>query len=274
MASDSEITNAAQCHSLLAMPMSGTAPVTSPNSSRNGCYELTRPSSLRRTPTASSNITIMTSTTGTGTATASTNVENPWTFSAVNTTTTISTAHQYQQHPHPNKHMRTHSVRHQHYLSAPTTMLSVTPDSLASGNNTAVTSILRQHSQPVQSTTCQQRVHHHGHHTKSLSNRITSLKKENKTTQTLSIVVGGFIACWLPFFINYLITPFLDDEQVSRTLAQGLTWLGWFNSAINPFIYAFYSVDFRAAFWRLTCKRFFSATSKPQFATNTMSIRR
>ncbi|EDX12528.1 GD20216 [Drosophila simulans] len=109
---------------------------------------------------------------------------------------------------------------------------------------------------------------------KSLSNRITSLKKENKTTQTLSIVVGGFIACWLPFFINYLITPFLAEHQASQMLAKALTWLGWFNSAINPFIYAFYSVDFRAAFWRLTCKRFFSAGQKPQFPTNTMSIRR
>lgn len=33
-------------------------------------------------------------------------------------------------------------------------------------------------------------------HQKSISTRITSMKRENKTTQTLSIVVGGFIACW------------------------------------------------------------------------------
>lgn len=30
---------------------------------------------------------------------------------------------------------------------------------------------------------------------------------------------------------------------------------GWFNSAINPFIYAFYSADFRMAFWRLTFRK-------------------
>ncbi|XP_050436086.1 octopamine receptor 1-like [Adelges cooleyi] len=80
-----------------------------------------------------------------------------------------------------------------------------------------------------------------------------SLKRENKTAQTLSIVVGGFIACWLFFFIVYLINPFLPEGTVSPAIMTWLTWLGWMNSAINPFIYAFVSPDFRMAFWRLTC---------------------
>uniref|UniRef100_A0A6B2EAL0 Putative g protein-coupled receptor n=1 Tax=Phlebotomus kandelakii TaxID=1109342 RepID=A0A6B2EAL0_9DIPT len=112
-------------------------------------------------------------------------------------------------------------------------------------------------------------------HQKSMSNRILSLKRENKTTQTLSIVVGGFIACWLPFFICYLITPFLDNP-INSILVGFLTWLGWFNSAVNPFIYAFYSVDFRTAFWRLTLRKFFKNKNshKIPFASNTMSIKR
>lgn len=111
-------------------------------------------------------------------------------------------------------------------------------------------------------------------HQKSLSSRISSLKRESKTTRTLSMVVGGFIACWLPFFINYLVTPFLPPDTVNPVFARLLVWLGWINSAINPFIYAFYSVDFRAAFWRLTLKRFFRSSRKPPFTTNTLSIRR
>lgn len=113
-------------------------------------------------------------------------------------------------------------------------------------------------------------------HQKSMSNRILSLKRENKTTQTLSIVVGGFIACWLPFFVLYLITPFLPDKSVNPMISGFLTWLGWFNSAVNPFIYAFYSVDFRTAFWRLTLRKFFKNKNshKIPFASNTMSIKR
>lgn len=83
------------------------------------------------------------------------------------------------------------------------------------------------------------------------SNRVSSFRRETKTTQTLSIVVGGFIACWLPFFIYYIVTPFINTSDKLMTF---LTWLGWINSAINPFIYAFYSPDFRLAFWKLTFK--------------------
>lgn len=100
------------------------------------------------------------------------------------------------------------------------------------------------------STTCRKfgtiRTHHH-----SCINRVA---RETKTAGTLAVVVGGFVACWLPFFILYLITPFLPMEPPDL-LMQALTWLGWINSAINPFIYAFYSADFRLAFWRLTCRK-------------------
>lgn len=85
--------------------------------------------------------------------------------------------------------------------------------------------------------------------------RISSSKRETKAAKTLSMVVGGFIACWLPFFLYYLATPFLPD-MFDETVMLILTWLGWINSAINPFIYAFYNSDFRIAFWRLTFRKF------------------
>ncbi|XP_070530888.1 probable G-protein coupled receptor No18 isoform X2 [Cardiocondyla obscurior] len=83
---------------------------------------------------------------------------------------------------------------------------------------------------------------------------INRVARETKTAGTLAVVVGGFVACWLPFFILYLVTPFVP-VQPPDVLMQALTWLGWINSAINPFIYAFYSADFRLAFWRLTCRK-------------------
>ncbi|KAH8374836.1 hypothetical protein KR200_007003 [Drosophila serrata] len=219
----------AHCQSLLALPPGGGG--------KNGCYELTRPSSLKRTSTASTTITTMTSGIGPGS-------------SLLDTQWQAQSAGQAPR-PHSFRHSRAHHHHPHYHHQSGVTATSASGAGTGGGANTTTTT-----------------------NTKSLSNRITSLKKENKTTQTLSIVVGGFIACWLPFFVNYLITPFLAEHQASHMLAKALTWLGWFNSAINPFIYAFYSVDFRAAFWRLTCKRFFSSGQKPQFPTNTMSIRR
>ncbi|XP_017047130.1 LOW QUALITY PROTEIN: octopamine receptor [Drosophila ficusphila] len=230
------------CQSLLALPSGGGT-----SCSKNGCYELTRPSSLKRTSTASTTITTMTSGMGPG----SSLLDAQW--------STQNQTHSLAQPPVP----RTHSFRHSHGER----------DRLRSHHHHS-NPHYHQQASVVTTTSTSSGAANTNTTSKSLSNRITSLKKENKTTQTLSIVVGGFIACWLPFFVNYLITPFLAEHQASQMLAKALTWLGWFNSAINPFIYAFYSVDFRAAFWRLTCKRFFSAGQKPQFPTNTMSIRR
>nr|CAH7749510.1 unnamed protein product [Callosobruchus chinensis] len=78
--------------------------------------------------------------------------------------------------------------------------------------------------------------------------------------------MGGFIACWLPFFIFYLLTPFITTNETTTLIMSYLTWLGWINSAINPFIYAFYSPDFRIAFWRLTVKHF-SNNRRADFAS-------
>lgn len=108
----------------------------------------------------------------------------------------------------------------------------------------------------ISETSSKMRIHGNGSG-KRMPIRISSLKRETKAAQTLSMVVGGFIACWLPFFIYYLLIPFLPKAQVSEDLMAVLTWLGWVNSAINPFIYAFYNSDFRIAFWRLTLRKCF-----------------
>jgi len=85
-----------------------------------------------------------------------------------------------------------------------------------------------------------------------------AVRRENKAAKTLAIVVGGFVVCWLPFFILYVVEPFCTTCVVSDALRGFLTWLGYANSLINPFIYATYNRHFRYSFWRLTVGHFYA----------------
>lgn len=105
----------------------------------------------------------------------------------------------------------------------------------------------------------------------------TSISRETKVLKTLSVIMGVFVCCWLPFFVLNCVVPFCArtsarglggeggqggggaggsrDACVSDTTFDVFVWFGWTNSSLNPVIYAF-NAEFRKAFASLLgCRR-------------------
>uniref|UniRef100_A0A665UWC0 D(4) dopamine receptor-like n=1 Tax=Echeneis naucrates TaxID=173247 RepID=A0A665UWC0_ECHNA len=71
---------------------------------------------------------------------------------------------------------------------------------------------------------------------------------------TLSLCVSVvFLACWMPFFIIHVTKVLCSSCNISPTLISVVTWLGYFNSAVNPIIYTAFNPEFRKFFQKLLC---------------------
>lgn len=114
-----------------------------------------------------------------------------------------------------------------------------------------------------------QRAQNHSHRasTHDESALKTSFKRETKVLKTLSVIMGVFVFCWLPFFVLNCVVPFCEVDKageppcVSDTTFSIFVWFGWANSSLNPVIYAF-NADFRKAFSTiLGCSKFCSSSA-------------
>ncbi|XP_071947565.1 D(5)-like dopamine receptor [Antedon mediterranea] len=81
--------------------------------------------------------------------------------------------------------------------------------------------------------------------------------QEYKAVRTLGVVMGGFIFCWLPFFLMYIIINVCGwQHKVPKEVDCAVTWLGYINSMMNPFIYNFRHQEFKMAFRKIViCAR-------------------
>nr|BAA22403.1 serotonin receptor-like planarian receptor 4 [Dugesia japonica] len=80
------------------------------------------------------------------------------------------------------------------------------------------------------------------------------VNNESKAITTLGVIMGCFTLCWLPFFIIQILKPILivskvDHEKYLMPWCYELfLWLGYFNSFLNPVIYAKFNREFRNPF--------------------------
>jgi len=84
-----------------------------------------------------------------------------------------------------------------------------------------------------------------------------SSNSEARITKTLAIIMSCFVACWLPFFIIYIIRSQLSNpDSISASVLDIFIWLGYFNSSLNPILYAVLNNNFRVAFENILRCRF------------------
>lgn len=84
----------------------------------------------------------------------------------------------------------------------------------------------------------------------SILPQLRCLNREKKAAKTVGVIVGCFVLCWAPFFTVYLLGSFCHSCTPS-VVFDVCFWLGYCNSAINPFIYGVCSRDFCYAFKKL-----------------------
>ena len=84
---------------------------------------------------------------------------------------------------------------------------------------------------------------------KDNTKHLQKIRREHKAARTLGIIMGAFVLCWLPFFIWYLAVTLCGEAcYCPDIVVEVLFWIGYFNSTLNPLIYAYFNKDFREAF--------------------------
>lgn len=112
------------------------------------------------------------------------------------------------------------------------------------------------------------------HNTPTKERNINKMKREHKAARTLSIIMGTFILCWLPFFLWYVSISLCTSCECSDTVVGILFWIGYFNSTLNPLIYAYFNKDFREAFKNTLQCAFCSLCHRPPSDLEKFDIRR
>ncbi|XP_040095174.1 trace amine-associated receptor 6-like [Oryx dammah] len=71
-------------------------------------------------------------------------------------------------------------------------------------------------------------------------------KRERKAARTLGVAVLAFLISWLPYFLDSIIDAFLGFITPTY-IYEILVWIAYYNSAMNPLIYAFFYPWFQKA---------------------------
>uniref|UniRef100_A0A1B6FJN1 Octopamine receptor beta-2R n=1 Tax=Cuerna arida TaxID=1464854 RepID=A0A1B6FJN1_9HEMI len=113
----------------------------------------------------------------------------------------------------------------------------------------------------------------HTQSTPTKDRNIIKMKREHKAARTLGIIMGTFILCWLPFFSWYVSSVVIGVEYPDVVMIT-VFWVGYFNSTLNPLIYAYFNRDFREAFKNTLQCAFCSLCRRPPSDLDALDLRR
>ena len=78
--------------------------------------------------------------------------------------------------------------------------------------------------------------------------RSHSLSTSRKSAKTLSLLVGAFAICFVPFLVFHAVDGALEEKLPHRLyFGSVVKWLTFFNSSINWALYGVLNVDYRKA---------------------------
>ena len=85
----------------------------------------------------------------------------------------------------------------------------------------------------------------------SLPRETNRVRREFKAAKTLTLIIGVFVVCWLPFFVYIWVYSLYNAGVPARKLNYAIQIVRYLNGLANPFIYVRINREFRRSTLKL-----------------------